>query len=127
MLTTQIMLLTKDHFEDFPKEKERFFIGHALFHLVMLLLTYSLHYAFGHALFHFVIFLLTYSAPRTRIWSPTTHFPRFGEKSEIYYSSITIHCYYSLSLFTCHYLLRIFAYLRGVVPYISSKFLECLV
>ena len=101
MLTTQIMLLTKDHFEDFPKEKERFFIGHALFHLVMLLLTYSLHYAFGHALFHFVIFLLTYSAPRTRIWSPTTHSPRFGEKSEIYYSSITIHCYYSLSLFTC--------------------------
>ena len=36
-------------------------------------------------------------------------------------------CHYSLSLFTCYYLLRIFAYLRGVVPYILSKFLVCLV
>ena len=40
-------------------------------------------------------------------------FPRFGAKSEIYYS--------------WHCSLRIFAYLRGVVPYISSKFWVCLV
>ena len=49
-----------------------------------------------------------------------------GTKNEIYYSSVTIHCYYSLSLFTCycswHCSLWIFAYLKGVVPYISSKF-----
>ena len=49
-----------------------------------------------------------------------------GTKIEIYYSPVTIHCYYSLSLFTHYYSwhcsLRIFAYLRGVVPYISSKF-----
>ena len=82
---------------------------------------------FSHALFHFVMLLLTYSALRTRILSSTTHSPRFGAKSEIYYSSVTIHCYYSLSLFTCYYSLRIFAYLKGVVLYISSKFLVCLV
>ena len=86
-----------------------------------------LHYAFGHALFHLAMLLLTYSTPRTRILSSTTHSPRFGAKSEIYYSSVTIHCYYSLSLFTCYYSLRIFAYLKGVVLYISSKFLVCLV
>ena len=47
-----------------------------------------------------------------------------GTKNEIYYSPVTIHYYYSLSLFTCycswHCSLRIFAYLRGVVPYIWS-------
>ena len=90
-----------------------------------------LHYAFGHALFHLVMLLLTYSAPRIRILSSTTHSPRFWAKSEIYYSSITIHYYYSLSLFTCYYSchcsLRIFAYFWGVVPYFSSKFLVCLV
>ena len=36
--------------------------------------------------------------------------------------TVTIHCYYSW-----HCSLRIFAYLKGVVPYISSKFLVCLV
>ena len=88
-----------------------------------------LHYAMLHFLVMlcFVMLLLTYSAPKTRILSSTTHSPRFGAKSEIYYSSVTIHCYYSLSLFPCYYSLRIFAYLRGVVPYISSKFGVCLV
>ena len=45
-----------------------------------------------------------------------------GTKFEIYYSPVTIHYYYSLSLFTRYCSLRIFAYLRGVIPYISSKF-----
>ena len=106
----------KGHFEVFPKEKRK--ILHAY------LLSYFL--CFGHDLLHFTMLLLTYSTPKTRILSSTTHFPRFGTKSEIYYSSVTIHYYYSLSLFTCycswHCSLRIFAYLRGVVPYISSKF-----
>ena len=44
-----------------------------------------------------------------------------------YYSSVTIHCYYSLLLFTCYCSLRNFAYLRGAIPYIWSKFLVCLV
>ena len=86
---------------------------------------------FGHDLLHFAMLLLTQYAPKTRILSSTIDSPRFGTKSEIYYSSVTIHCYYSLSLFTCYYSwhcsLRNFAYLRGVVPYISSKFLVCLV
>ena len=79
---------------------------------------------FGHNLLHFAMLLLTQYAPKTKILSSTTYSPCFGE---IYYSSVTIHCYYSLSLFTCYYSLRNFAYLRGVVPYISSKFLVCLV
>ena len=83
---------------------------------------------FGHNLLHFAMLLLTQYAPKTKILSSTTYSPCFGE---IYYSSVTIHCYYSLSLFTCYYSwhcsLRNFAYLKGVVPYISSKFLVCLV
>ena len=94
-----------------------------------------LHYAFSHVfdlvMLCFVMILLTQSTPKTRILGSTTHSPRFGAKNEIYYSlllfTVTIHCYYSLSLFTCYYSLRIFAYLRGVVPYIWSKFWVCLV
>ena len=104
----------KNYFEDFQNKKEK-----------------MLHYAFGHAfglvILCFAMLLLTYSTQRTRLLSSTTHSPRFGAKSEIYYSSVTIHYYYSLSLFICYYLLRILAYLRGVVPYILSTFLVCLV
>ena len=82
---------------------------------------------FGYDLLHFAMLLLTQSAPKTRILSPITHSSRFGAKSEIYYSSVTIHCYYSsvtihLLLFTPNFCL-----FKGVVPYISSKFLVCLV
>ena len=54
-------------------------------------------------------------------------FPRFWGKNEIYYSLLLFICHYSLLLFTCYCSLRNFAYLRGVVPYFSSKFLVCLV
>ena len=50
-------------------------------------------------------------------------FPTFWGKKWNLLFTVTIH----LSLFTCYYSLRNFAYLRGVVPYISSKFLVCLV
>ena len=105
MLTTQILILTK-------KDAS---------------LCFWSYFWFSHALSHFVMFLLTHSAPRTRILSPTTHSPRFGAKNEIYYSSVTIHRYYSLVLFTVTVHSENFAYLRGVVPYIWSKFLVCLV
>ena len=104
----------KNHFKEFEKKKDASLCFWSCFW-------------FSHALFHFAMFLLTYSAPRTRFLSSTTHSPRFGAKSEIYYSSVAIHYYYSLSLFTCYYSLRNFAYLRGVVPYISSRFWVCLV
>ena len=39
----------------------------------------------------------------------------------------TIHCYYSSVTIYCYYSLRIFAYLRGAVPYIWSKCFVCLV
>ena len=117
MLTTKILLLTRVILKTFQKKNE----------------DSSLCYTslFGHALLHFVMLFLTYSAPRTRILSSTTHFPRFGDKNWNLLFTCHFYCYYSLSLFTSycswHYSLRIFAYLRGVVPYISSKFLVCLV
>ena len=114
ILPTKKNASDKNHFEDFEKKKDASLCFWSCFW-------------FSHALSHFVMFLLIYSAPTTRILSSTTHSPRFGAKSEIYYSSVTIYCYYSLSLFTCYYSLLIFVYLRGVVPYISSKFLVCLV
>ena len=55
-------------------------------------------------------------------WFPTI----WGQKIKF-----TIHYYYSLSLFTgtihCYCSLRIFAYLRGAVPYIWEKCFVCLV
>ena len=85
----------KGHFEVFPKEKRK--ILHAY------LLSYFL--CFGHDLLHFAMLLLTQSAPKTRILSSTTHSPRFGAKSEIYYSlllfTVTIH----LLLFTPNFCL----------------------
>ena len=38
-----------------------------------------------------------------------------------HYSPVTIHCHYS-SVTVHDYSLRIFAYLRGVVPYVWNKF-----
>ena len=113
MLTTKILLLTRVILKTIQKKKEESSLCHA-----------SL---FGQVLLHFVMLLLTYSAPRTRILSSTTHSPRFGDKKW----NLLFACHYSLSLFIRYYSwhcsLRIFAYLRGVVPYISSKFLVCLV
>ena len=108
----------KNHFEDFPSKEKK-----------------MLHYAFGHAfglvILCFAMLLLTQSTPKTRNLGSTTHSPRFGAKNEIYYSLLLFICHYSLLLFTVtiHLLLFTpnFAYLRGVVPYISSKVLVCLV
>ena len=90
-----------------------------------------LHYVFGHAfglvILYFAMLLLTYSTPRTRILDSTTHSPRFGQKVKftihLTLFTVTIHCHYSPV--TIHS--EFFAYLRGVVPYIWSKFLVCLV
>ena len=113
MLMPRILLLTRVILKSFQKKKEDSSLYHA-----------SL---FGHSLLHFVMLLLTYSALRTIILSFTTHSPRFGDKKW----NLLFICHYSLSLFTCyyswHFSLRIFAYLRGVVPYIWSNFLVCLV
>ena len=121
ILIPKILLLTRVILKSFQKEKGRFFMPtfcHIFYALVMIY--YTLSCFFWHNLLQ-----------RQEFWISTTHSPRFVVKSEIYYSSVTIHCYYSLSLFTCycswHCSLRNFAYLRGVVPYISSKFLVCLV
>ena len=56
------------------------------------------HYAFVMPL-RFPM-LLTQYAPKTRMKSLTTHFPRFGAKNEIYYSLLLFIYHYSLSLFT---------------------------
>ena len=114
MLPTKILLLTRIVLKTFQKKKKDSS------------LCFWSCFWFSHALFHFVMLLLTYSAPRTRILSSTTHSPRFGAKSEIYYSSVTIHGYYSLSLFTCYYSLRIFAYLRGGCPLYLKQVLSVL-
>ena len=86
---------------------------------------------FSHDSLHFAMIPLTPSATKTIILGSTTHFPRFGAKNEIYYSLLLFICHYSLLLFTgtihCYCSLRIFAYLRGAVPYIWSKFFLCLV
>ena len=81
----------------------------------MILMTFQakmLHYDFGHAfglaMLCFAMLLLTQFAPKTRILSSTTHSPRFGAKSEIYYS------------------LRIFAYLRGGCPLYLKQVLSVL-
>ena len=59
-------------------------------------------------------------------------FPTFWGKKWNLLFTVTIHLSLFIvtihyQLFTCYYSLWIFAYLRGVVPYISSKFLVCLV
>ena len=98
---------------------------------------FMLHYAFGHA-FDLVILCSILPCFSWHILLQGQDFwvlqliPHvLGQKLKftIHLSlfAINIHCHYSLSLFTCYYSLRIFAYLRGVVPYISRKFWECLV
>ena len=99
----------KGHFEDYPKEKGRFFI-------MPCFTFWSCFVTFCHASPN-----IFYS--KNKNFEFYNSFPTFwGQKLKF-----TIH----LSLFTryCswHYSLRNFAYLRGVVPYISSKFLVCLV
>ena len=94
MLPTKILLLTRIILKTFQEKKKRF--------LIMLL----------------VMLLLTYSTPRTRILSFTTHSPRFGAKSEIYYSSVTIH----LLLFTPKFCL-----FKGGCPLYFKQVLVCLV
>ena len=82
----------------------------------------SLLYALSHDSLHFAIILLTPSATKTIILGSPSHSPRFGAKKENYYSLLLFIHHYSLSLFTgtihCYCSLRIFAYLRGAVPYI---------
>ena len=97
MLTTKILLLTRIILKTFQKKKKDSS------------LCFWSYFWFGHVLFHFVMLLLTYSAPRTRILSSTTHSPRFGAKSEIYYSlllfTITIHLLLFMTLFTPNFCL----------------------
>ena len=93
------------------------------------LLSYSL--CFGHDSLHFAMLTLTQDATKTRILGSTTHSPRFGGKKWNLLFTVTI--YLSLFIVTihwtihCYYSLRIFAYLRGAVPYIWSKCFVCLV
>ena len=112
-----------------------------------------LHYAFGHAfglvILCFSMLFLTYSTPRTRILD-------FASDKERCFIMLLVKSYFVLPcfswhillqgqefwilqliphvlgkkwnlLFICYYSFRFFAYLRGVVPYIWSKFLVCLV
>ena len=98
----------KGHFEDFSKEKGRFFI--------------MLCFTFWSCFVTFWCFSWHILLQGQEFWVLQLIPHVLGTKFEIYYSPVTIHCYYSLSLFTRYCSLRIFAYLRGVAPYISSKF-----
>ena len=92
----------KNHFEDLPREKERCFIM-----LLVMLLIWSCFW-FSHALFHLAMLLLTYSAPRTRILKSYNSFPTFwGQKWNLLFI-----CHYSQLLFivTIHLLLFINVY-----------------
>ena len=98
----------KGHFEVFPKEKGRFFIMPCPTFLI-----WSCFVPLCHASPDII-------CTKDKNFEFYNSFPTFwGQKMKF-----TIHCYYSLSLFTryCswHCSLRIFAYLRGVVPYIWS-------
>ena len=88
-LMPKFLLLTIDMLESFQKKGK---ILHAS------LLSYFL--CFSHDSLHFAMIPLTPSATKTIILGSPTHSPRFGAKNEIYYSSVTIHCHYSLVLFT---------------------------
>ena len=85
----------------------------------------------GNDSLYFAIIPLTPSATRTIILGSPNDSPRFGQERKFamncYYSPVTIHP--SLFTGTIHRYcsLRIFAYLRGVVPYIQSKCFLCLV
>ena len=152
MLPTQILLLTKKDASLcfwscfwFSHTWSCFWFSHTLFCHASSDIFYSkdknfgfcfwqrkmLPYAFGHTfglvILCFAMLLLTYSNSRTRILDSTTHSPRFGQKVKftihLTLFTVTIHCHYSPV--TIHS--EFFAYLRGVVPYIWSKFLVCLV
>ena len=85
----------------------------------------------GNDSLYFAIIHLTPSATRTIILDSPKDSPRFGQKRKItihyYYSPVTIHP--SLFIGTIHRYcsLRNFAYLRGAVPYIQSKYFLFLV
>ena len=106
----------KGYYGVFPKEKGRFFMptfSHIFFALIMIY--YTLPCFFLQNLHQRQEFQL-YNC-----------FPTFWGKK---WNLLFIY-HYSLLLFTVsihlYYSLRIFAYLRGVIPYISSKFWVCLV
>ena len=120
MLMPKILLLTRVGSLS-KKKKGRFFMTtfcHIFYALVMIL------YTLPCLLWHNMLQRQEY-----RVLQLIPHI--LGQKMKFtiqcYYSSITIHYYYSLLLFTCYCSLRNFAYLRGAVPYIWSKFLVCLV
>ena len=110
----KILLLTRVILKSFQKKKEDSSLCHALlwsyfFDLVML--CYTLPCFSWHTLHQ-----------RQEFWALQFIPHVLGTKNEIYYSPVTIHCHYSPSLFIRYYswhcLLRIFSYLRGVVPYV---------
>ena len=114
------MLLTKLILKSFQKKREESSSCHAL---VMLPLScHALLSSCFHDLLDFSMLLLTKSAPKTKIFNSIIDSPRFGDKKR----NSLFTCHYSLSLFIRYYLwhcsLRIFVYLRGVVPYIWNKF-----
>ena len=108
----------KAHFKVLQKEKEGIFIMSS-FALVML-----------------SCFAMPWPCPasldkictnkKTKIFSSTIDSPCFGEKKKKFTIQLLFTYYYSLSLFIryCSWYcsLRIFAYLRGVVPYVWNKF-----
>ena len=104
------MLLTKPILKSFQKKREASSSCHALLWSCFL---YHVMLCFDLAML-----LLTKSAPKTKIFSSTIDSPRFGDKKE----KFTIHYHYSsVTIYdTVHF--KIFAYLRGVVPYIWNKF-----
>ena len=98
------MLLTKLILKSFKKKMKEFSSCHALLY------------------FDLTMLLLTKSAPKTKIFNSTIDSPCFGDKNEKFTIQSLFTCHYSLSLFirycSWHCSLQIFAYLRGVVPYV---------
>ena len=97
ILPTKILLLTRIILKTFQEKKKRFLI-------MLLVMLCSILSCFS---WHILL-------QGQEFWVPQLIPHVLGQKVKF-----TIH----LSLFTCYYSLRNFAYLRGVVPYISSKFL----
>ena len=109
-------------FWSFSKKKGRFFIMPCLALVILSLSCHALLWSCFHALLHFAMLLLTKSTPKTKTFSSTIDSQRFEDKKR----NLLFTCHYSLSLFICycswHCSLRIFAYLRGVFPYVWNKF-----
>ena len=108
MLMTKILLLTRVILKSFQKKKEDSSLCHTL---LLVMLCYTLPSFSWHNLHQRQEFWVLQLIPHV-----------LGTKIEIHYSLLLFTRYYSW-----HCLLWIFAYLRGVVPYIWSKFLVCLV